>query len=36
MTKQYYTGKDYPEGFQTLCMNCQFIKRFENGEGCYA
>lgn len=21
---------DYPEGYQTLCMNCQFIKRAEN------
>lgn len=21
---------NYPEGFQTLCMNCQFIKRFAN------
>ena len=23
---------DYPEGFQTLCMNCQYIKRVENNE----
>ena len=23
---------DYPEGFQTLCMNCQWIKRMENRE----
>ena len=23
---------DYPEGYQTLCMNCQFAKRFERGE----
>lgn len=23
---------DLPEGYQTLCMNCQFIKRFENHE----
>lgn len=23
---------DYPSGFQVLCMNCQFIKRFENKE----
>ena len=23
---------NYPTGFQTLCMNCQFIKRVENGE----
>ena len=22
----------YPEGYQTLCMNCQFIKRMENHE----
>lgn len=22
----------YPEGYQTLCMNCQWIKRFENNE----
>ena len=25
-------SNDYPEGYQTLCMNCQFIKRFERGE----
>ena len=23
---------NYPEGYQTLCMNCQFIKRVENKE----
>lgn len=23
---------DYPEGYQTLCMNCQFVKRFERGK----
>jgi hypothetical protein len=23
---------NYPEGFQVLCMNCQFIKRHENKE----
>jgi hypothetical protein len=23
---------NYPSGFQTLCMNCQFIKRIENNE----
>ena len=23
---------NYPEGYQTLCMNCQWIKRFENRE----
>jgi len=22
----------YPKGYQTLCMNCQFVKRFERGE----
>jgi hypothetical protein len=22
----------YPDGYQTLCMNCQWIKREENGE----
>lgn len=21
---------DYPEGYQTLCMNCQFVKRIED------
>lgn len=29
----YYLIKEkYPDGYQTLCMNCQFIKRVENGE----
>jgi len=23
---------DYPEGYQTLCMNCQFIKQLEDNE----
>ena len=23
---------NYPPGYQTLCMNCQLIKRFENNE----
>jgi len=23
---------DYPDGFQVLCMNCQWIKRYENKE----
>jgi len=23
---------NYPTGFQTLCMNCQWVKRFEKGE----
>ncbi len=22
----------YPKGYQTLCMNCQWVKRYENGE----
>lgn len=29
--------QSYPGGYQTLCMNCQFVKRFENKEeGQYA
>ena len=24
--------ENYPEGYQTLCMNCQWIKRHENNE----
>ena len=24
--------QDYPEGYQTLCMNCQWVKRDENRE----
>ncbi len=24
----------YPKGYQTLCMNCQWIKKFEEGEFC--
>lgn len=23
---------NYPEGYQTLCMNCQFVKRMQNNE----
>ncbi len=23
---------EYPNGYQTLCMNCQFVKRFERNE----
>lgn len=23
---------NYPQGYQTLCMNCNWIKRFENNE----
>ena len=31
----YYWLKreNFPDGFQTLCMNCQFIKREETGTG---
>ncbi len=25
-------NQGYPKGYQTLCMNCQFVKRFENNE----
>ena len=25
-------ARDYPEGYQTLCMNCQFIKEAERRE----
>jgi hypothetical protein len=25
-------SNNYPDGYQTLCMNCQFIKRIEQGE----
>lgn len=24
--------RNYPTGYQTLCMNCQYIKRYTNGE----
>jgi len=29
---QHLIKSDYPEGYQTLCMNCQWIKRHENHE----
>ena len=29
---KWLKDNDYPSGYQTLCMNCQFIKRFEKGE----
>lgn len=29
---KWLKGNDYPNGFQVLCMNCQFIKRIENRE----
>jgi len=28
----YLRRNNYPTGFQTLCMNCQFIKAWENKE----
>jgi len=36
-TRIYYWLKEqgYPEGYQTLCMNCQFIKRAEEKEYGY-
>ena len=32
MFYRWLQKNNYPEGFQTLCMNCQFVKRFERGE----
>lgn len=29
---KWLEDNDYPKGFQTLCMNCQFIKRDEDME----
>lgn len=29
---QWLKSNNYPEGYQTLCMNCQWIKRIENKE----
>ncbi len=29
---QWLKRSNYPDGFQVLCMNCQFIKRRENNE----
>jgi hypothetical protein len=29
---QWLKNNNFPGGFQTLCMNCQFIKRTEEGE----
>lgn len=26
----------YPEGYQTLCMNCQYVKAFEDNEWGYS
>jgi hypothetical protein len=33
---QWLKTNNYPEGYQTLCMNCQFIKREGNKEFRYA
>lgn len=29
---EYLKKKGYPEGWQTSCMNCQWVKRYENKE----
>ena len=29
---RWLKAQNYPKGYQTLCMNCQFVKRSENGE----
>ena len=29
---KFLIKNDYPEGWQVLCMNCQWIKRWENNE----
>ena len=29
---KWLIANNYPEGFQTLCMNCQWIKRYTNNE----
>jgi len=29
---RWLQDNNYPEGYQVLCMNCQWIKRYENGE----
>lgn len=31
----YVKKNNYPKGYQTLCMNCQWIKREEKGEYRY-
>ncbi len=31
-TYRWLKANNYPDGFQILCMNCQFIKRIENRE----
>jgi len=32
MLYTYLIKNGYPDGYQTLCMNCQWIKRFANKE----
>ncbi len=32
MFYRWLIKNNYPEGYQTLCMNCQFIKRHERNE----
>ena len=29
---RWLKAEGYPKGYQTLCMNCQFVKRFDRGE----
>lgn len=29
---RWIVNHNFPEGFQILCMNCQFIKKAENNE----
>lgn len=29
---RWLRNNNYPNGYQVLCMNCQFIKRIENNE----
>ena len=29
---RWLRNQDFPAGYQTLCMNCQYIKRTENNE----
>lgn len=31
---KWLESKDYPGGYQTLCMNCQFIKRHNANNYC--
>lgn len=32
----YVINNNFPDGYQTLCMNCQFVKRAENKEYYHA